>query len=296
MYYLQTSFDSPPVFINAGLTVVSPGWHHPRRQLDSHELILGRKGQVPVDEEQESLLIRPGQLLLLSAGNYHGGSQPVDAPASFYWLHFKTTGSAQILHPAAADPILASRHVAALRLSHAVLIPHVLDLPDPVALENMFRDLLHEQEDPCYTPYKLQLLLHAMLISITQITLEEYDRPRKTSATTGLVYAVVADIADRLTDLDLSVKAIADRIERNTDYVGREFRALMGTSIGEYIIQQRVRQAEILLREGSDHISEVAVRCGFGTTRHFQRQFHRLRGMSPSEYRAQQQAIYITTR
>jgi AraC-like DNA-binding protein len=295
MHYLQCPFDPPPTFINAGLTVASAGWRHPRRRLDSHELLLGRKGFVPVDEEGEQLAVRPGQMLLLTAGRYHGGPGPIDAPASFYWLHFRSVDPPSPLSPQTAGSILASREVAGQRLAHAALIPQTLALPDPAALENIFRDLLHEQEEPCYTPYRLQLLLHVMLVALTQIALAGYAHSRKSSATTGLVYAAIADIADHLTDPDLSIKAIAHRLARNPDYLGREFRLLLGTSVGEYILRRRIRQAEEFLRNGTAPMSEVALRSGFSTTRHFQRQFHRYRGMSPSEYRAQQQAIHITT-
>jgi AraC-like DNA-binding protein len=295
MHFVQFPFDPPPLFVNAGLTIASPGWAHPRRRLDSYELVLGRRGQVLVDEESDALEIRAGRVLLLAAGRFHGGRAPVDAPASFYWAHFTTPAPPLILSTARAHAILGSPGVAAQRLAAAVFVPQMLDLPDPTAVEVLFRNLLHEQEDPCYTRHRLQLLLHLMLVEITAITLEQFQASSRSSATTGLVYGIVAEIADHLTDPDLSVKSIARRLERNSDYLGREFKALMGTSIGDYILRQRIHLAEQVLRNGSDHMFDVAHGCGFGTVRHFQRQFRRLLGMSPSEYRTQQQAVYITT-
>lgn len=295
MHYVQLPFDPPPVFLNAGLTAASPGWAHPCRRLDSYELLLGRRGRVRVDEEADALEIRAGRLLLLTAGRYHGGKEPVDSPASFYWAHFVTPSPSQIVSTARASAILGSREVFAQRLATAAFIPQVLELPDPTAVEVLFRNLLHEQQDPCYTRYRLQLLLHFLLVEITAIALDQYHAVDRSSTTTGLVHAIIAEIADHLTDPELSVKSIARRLERNPDYLGREFRSLIGFSIGEYILRQRVRQAEQLLRNGSDRMPEVAEICGFGTVRHFQRQFHRLIGVSPSEYRTDQQAIYITT-
>lgn len=295
MHYVQIPFDPPPTFLNAGLTVASLGWNHPSRRLDSYELVLGRRGQVYVDEEADALEIRGGRLLLFTAGRFHGGRQPVDAPASFYWAHFITPAPPRVLAPARAHAILSSREVFAQRLTAAAFIPQVLDLPDPTAMEVLFRNLLHEQQEPCYTPYRLQLLLHLMLVEVTAVALDLYHAANRSSTTVGLVHAIVAEIADHLTDPDLSVKSIAHRLERNPDYLGREFKSLIGISIGQYILRQRVRQAEQLLRNGPDHMPDVAGSCGFSTVRHFQRQFHRLMGMSPTEYRTQQQAIYITT-
>lgn len=296
MHFLQCPFDPPPRLLTAGMTVASPGWLHPRRRLDSYELLLGKRGLVYVNEESDVLELRPGRLLMLTAGRFHGGSVPIEVLSSFYWLHFASSAPQQLLSETKAMAILANREVFSQRLIASALLPQVLDLKDPAAVEVLFRGLLHEQQEPCYTPYKLQLLLHLMLVDITTIALNHYQETTRASTTSGLAHSAVADIANRLTDPDLSVKSIASRLERNPDYLGREFKSLTGVSVGEYIVRQRIILAEDLLRNGSGHIPELAEQCGFSTIRHFQRQFHRLTGMSPSEYRARQQSIYITTR
>ncbi|MGE5583058.1 MAG: helix-turn-helix domain-containing protein, partial [Bacillota bacterium] len=160
----------------------------------------------------------------------------------------------------------------------------------------LFRELLNEQERPCYTRWKLQLLFQNLLIAITEETINTYQPPTKLSAGSSLVYAIVSDINSRITDPNLSVKLIAGELRHNPDYLGRQFKSVMGMSIGEYILQQRIKLAEELLRESHETITTIAKKCGFCSVRHFLRQFHRERGMTPSELRRRYQAMHINIR
>ena len=106
-----------------------------------------------------------------------------------------------------------------------------------------------------------------MLVEVTAIALDQYHAANRSSTTTGLVHAIVAEIADHLTDPDLRSNQSRTGLRRNPDYLGREFKSLIGFSIGEYILRQRIRQAEQLLRNGSDHMPDVAgLRLRHGAT------------------------------
>ena len=61
----------------------------------------------------------------------------------------------------------------------------------------------------------------------------------------------------------------------------------MGFSPTDYLIRSRIRRAEaILLGEGKTiSITDVADRCGFNDSNYFSRQFRRVVGQSPRDYR-----------
>jgi AraC-like DNA-binding protein len=65
----------------------------------------------------------------------------------------------------------------------------------------------------------------------------------------------------------------------------RAFRQVMGTSPLDHVIRVRVGQAAELLRQGDVRVTEAAFRCGFGDSNYFARQFRRVLGCSPREYR-----------
>ena len=67
----------------------------------------------------------------------------------------------------------------------------------------------------------------------------------------------------------------------------RAFRAAMGSSPIAYLLQLRINKAADLLRHGEGTITDVAYRVGFGDSNYFTRQFHKLVGVSPRDYRRQ---------
>ncbi len=68
----------------------------------------------------------------------------------------------------------------------------------------------------------------------------------------------------------------------------RAFRAAMGTSPIAYLIQLRINRAADMLRHGDQSITDIAFHVGFCDSNYFTRQFHKITGISPRNYRRQQ--------
>jgi AraC-like DNA-binding protein len=64
------------------------------------------------------------------------------------------------------------------------------------------------------------------------------------------------------------------------------FKAATGTSLVGHLQALRVAEAKRLLRRSQCTVDEVALRCGFNSTRHFQRTFQKITGCSPTAYRS----------
>jgi AraC-like DNA-binding protein len=71
----------------------------------------------------------------------------------------------------------------------------------------------------------------------------------------------------------------------------RGFREVFGTTVVGYLIQQRMKQAERLLREKNYTVAEVANRVGYSHLGHFAAGFKRQFGITPSECLAGQRAV-----
>lgn len=67
----------------------------------------------------------------------------------------------------------------------------------------------------------------------------------------------------------------------------RQFRQVMNRSPLDHIIRVRVRKAAEMLQRGDVRVTEAAFACGFGDSNYFARQFRRVMGMSPRQYRQQ---------
>lgn len=65
----------------------------------------------------------------------------------------------------------------------------------------------------------------------------------------------------------------------------RNFQAIMNCSPIDHIIRMRIQRAAELLRRPGVRIAEAAQECGFTDSNYFTRQFHKIIGVSPREYR-----------
>lgn len=296
MHYLLCPFQPAPKADNGGCAILPPGWSHPRRQLNSSVIILGRKGTVLLAEDHETIEIKPNRLILLTAGKLHYGLQPIADQASYYWLHFTLPHSPVLLSNADVATILRNQHVTSHRLAEAVILPQQLDLGSGELLISRFRELLHEQEQPCYTRWRFQILFQNFLIAITEETIKSYRPPAKLPVGSSLVYQIIAEVTSNIIHPNLSVKSIAASLNHNPDYIGRQFRMVMGVSVGGYILQQRMKLAFKYLQDSHATIGEIAAKCGYTSARHFLRQFKKEWGVTPSELRNKYAAIHINTR
>ena len=71
----------------------------------------------------------------------------------------------------------------------------------------------------------------------------------------------------------------------NPEYLSRLFKKEMGIGLNDYLVQERMKIAQSLLKNTSFSISIVASRSATSTFRTSQKLFKKAFGMSPSEYR-----------
>lgn len=65
----------------------------------------------------------------------------------------------------------------------------------------------------------------------------------------------------------------------------RRFKKEIGITPIEYLIEIRIERAKTMLRRKNVPVTEIAMRCGFGSNAHFSACFQNRLGISPSEYR-----------
>lgn len=67
----------------------------------------------------------------------------------------------------------------------------------------------------------------------------------------------------------------------------RKFTAYYNTSPKQYLLNKRIEQATHLLKTKENRIADIAYDCGFDTITAFNRNFKKITGQTPTEYRSQ---------
>lgn len=70
-------------------------------------------------------------------------------------------------------------------------------------------------------------------------------------------------------------------------HFARMFKQAKGTPPHRYVLHRRLNKARELLNETSLNMTEIALRCGFGSSSHFSNRFRAVTGVSPTVYRSQ---------
>lgn len=95
----------------------------------------------------------------------------------------------------------------------------------------------------------------------------------------------VLDFIHKNLTRNIGRKEIAEAVFLNPEYLSRLFKREMGMGLTEYLLQERMKIAESLLRNTSFSISIVASKVGYINFSHFAKAFKKEFGVSPSEYR-----------
>lgn len=84
---------------------------------------------------------------------------------------------------------------------------------------------------------------------------------------------------------DCSLGALASETAYHYVYLSGYFKKGVGISYAEYVNRYRVSEACYLLQNSHQTILKTAMDCGFDSLRSFNRNFKRIMGVSPGEYR-----------
>lgn len=84
---------------------------------------------------------------------------------------------------------------------------------------------------------------------------------------------------------NITRKEIAKAAGYNESYISRLFTHTMKLSLPEYIHNMRIEDACHMLTETDISVSQISSELGFNSIRNFNRVFHKVLGMTPSQYR-----------
>ena len=147
---------------------------------------------------------------------------------------------------------------------------------------------LAEKKDPMRNLIIHQKFIEFLILLFLNQENNIYSNETEMSETERKIYSVAGYIHAHYPE-DLSLEFLADHFGISTSYLSHRFKQVTGFSVTDYIQMTRIRNVQALLINTQIPITELAEPCGFNCFSQFNRVFRKHIGMSPSNYRKQNQ-------
>lgn len=109
-------------------------------------------------------------------------------------------------------------------------------------------------------------------------------QPQPPGGYTRPIQEACAYIREHLSE-DISREEVARAVYLNPDYLSRIFKKELNVSLSHYILEEKMRLAQILLQTTDLSVTEVGGRVGFSNMSAFSYAFRRSTGRTPTSYR-----------
>lgn len=260
-------------------------WHwHPELQF-----CIVVNGQVEFSVNQETFLLGPGEGIFVNSGQLHMARNADGQDSTYACLDF----DARLISSFAGSAV-AAKHVNPYlgEPSCAVCL-----LNDSVAWQKLVLEQLTEVYEDFHGKEPDELQITILLSSVWRALVRHafahaetsHQRPIKPQVKEMLDY-IGAHFAE-----PISLDDVARHVSLSKATCCRDFKAQLGHTLSEHILNIRLQHASRLLLTTDSSITDVALACGFGSSSYFIMKFRKSTGVSPAVWRKRQLAAATET-
>lgn len=168
------------------------------------------------------------------------------------------------------------------RVNKTAYFCHVEEQTETAALIRQIMEAMRDRKE--FYEEEVKGLTFALLMQIARWNKAEGDAQELQKGNHTTISAALEYIS-REFDEQIKIEELAEMCHISETHFRRVFLESMGKTPVEYINWIRIKSACELLKSTSDSIGEIAIKVGFFTVTTFNRNFRRLMGVSPQEWR-----------
>jgi AraC-like DNA-binding protein len=254
--------------VRAGHAVCGPDARFQRDSHPGHELIFCLRGHGRLAVGGTEHLVPPGSVAWVNCHHPHAyWPDPAD-PWEHLWLRFEgpQVDAAWRLLQEGGGPLVSGLEIQSVRRSFAELF-RLLDRRPPDLAPRVHGEVAR----------LLSLLFAARLRTGTPAPTPELPPGLRRAVQRMRLYH----------HLPLRIRELARIAGMSESHFIRSFRRHLGTSPIDWLRRERYQQARRRLSETDDSMKQVARQCGWGDQFQFSKDFRRLAGVTPTEFRRQ---------
>ena len=258
------------------------GWHWH----DYFEFLYGLEGEYEVLTDHQRFRCHRGDFLMINASEPHATIRGLKN-SRLLVIQFDLS----VLYPPLA-PVYEAKSAAALLQAGITLQRHThLDDDDPV---HQILDAIHREYTKREPGYELAVKADIMRLFVCLlrkkliVTDSEAHRRKKEMARLMPVLRYVEEhYAEKIDQ-----KAAAGLIYVSVPWFCRQFQQTTGMCFTDYVQKVRVYEAEKLLLSTDWKVTRISDACGFGNVTYFNRIFKKISGLTPRQYREENQISF----
>lgn len=237
---------------------------HPTRTLSEHVMSYVVKGGWKLDIGGETVDAKKDCVFIQPANITHAGLKNCPAGTQTMFIHFSSTHSD--LCECGNDREICKNSVCINALTDASDNPEIKSLFIKVITENKNKNTM-----------KALSYFNALLCELSENAAPDSSKHALGSSIKGLLIDPASDLTN---------KEIASRLNVGVRTVETIFKELYGVTIHQYRLAQKIKQAKFYLEYYPQmKTADIALNLGFYDEFHFSRQFKRIVGISPTEYK-----------
>ena len=228
---------------------------HPERKMADHDFIYMLEGEWKIGQNDEVFTLKKDSLLILSANNRHFGVAPCKKDTKTMYFHLS------------AD--------AGDLCDTADGFPCFIDASANKNIKRIFHDTVEAKLSG--NEHKAGLLSELLLCELmTENNLAEQNP----------ISDRIINTIRRSPEKFFSNKELAEKLDVSVKTAENKFKSTCGITIHQYILKFKAEQAVSYFKNFPEmQIKEVAYNLGFYDEYHFSKQFKKVMGVSPTEYR-----------
>ena len=282
----QISFQDIRPFVRfAGDIYITGGWPHRTVNTCDHRLFYVVSGEGIVEIGGVSAPISAGWVLCWMSGTAYRFA--VDAGQAMHLISINFDYTQRNRQTVQYLPVMRLQDYAEGERLEALSFPDAPAMNAPVLLTELpeilpyLRSIVSEAERPAlFSQLRMSSLLAAALSGICRAASQ-----RKPVRGQADAYLQIAEYVNLHYAEPLDNRSLAERFGYHPKYIAQLFTRHTGTSLHQYLLKVRLRNAIFLLQTTQLPVSEVARRVGFGSASYFSEYFRRCTGYSPSAFR-----------
>lgn len=257
-----------PRLVASGYLMDDPDWSSDPHVHDFVELIFCTGGHGRTTIFNQDYEIEPGDLIIHNPNTPHHESSDPDSPLEFFFVgltDFQISGLPE----------------------NTVMAEECCPVQKTESYKEQFDIFFVELiKETLYRKDHFQLISEAICSCILALTLRIMDgTPTQAEAMSPHSIRIKEYIDQNFTS-DLNLSQLSSAVYISQTYISHIFKAEMGVSPIQYLINKRIAFAKHMLSTSDMPIARIAAECGYDDPVYFSQVFKRITGFSPKKYRA----------